>query len=67
MNTSEPRPANLFLHIAVKPRPSVTMVITAATPMMMPSVVRKLRRMCRRISRRASSSVAPSIRIRRAP
>ena len=41
--------------------PNVTMVTTAATPMMMPSVVRKLRSLCRLIARKARMMVVPSI------
>src|SRR3954464_170350 len=41
--------------------PSVTIVTTAATPMMMPSVVRNERSLWRRIDRIARRKVVPSI------
>ena len=46
---------------AVAPLPSVTMVTTAATPITMPSTVRKERSMCRRISRTARMMVVKNI------
>ena len=47
---------------AVAPLPSVTIVTTAATPMTMPSVVRKERSRWRRISRMARMMVVKNIR-----
>ncbi len=46
----------------VAPLPSVTMVITAPTPITMPSMVRKERSKLRRIERKASNNVLSSIR-----
>src|SRR5688572_16551424 len=63
-NTFEPSELICSSMSAVTPLPSVTMVITAATPMMMPSVVRKLLRMWRLISRNASSRVVPNMSVR---
>ena len=45
---------------AVTPLPTVTMVITAATPMTMPSTVRNDLSKCRRIARRARRRDAPN-------
>ena len=56
-----PRLAICSVTCAVAPLPSVTMVITAATPIMMPSVVKKERRILRRISCSASLKAFPSI------
>jgi hypothetical protein len=46
---------------SVAPRPRVTMVTTAATPMTMPTTVRKDRVRLRRISRMAMSRALRSI------
>src|SRR5206468_74179 len=46
---------------AVAPLPRVTIVTTAATPMTMPSTVRKERNLCRLISRTASMMVVKNI------
>ncbi len=50
-----PRLAIRLVTSAVAPAPTVTMVITAATPMMIPSTVREERSTFRRISRSARS------------
>src|ERR1700748_3748246 len=58
---SVPKPANWLLMDWLKPWISDTTVTTAITPMMMPSVVRKLRSLCARIAysaERAASAKA---------
>src|SRR3990167_2891931 len=52
-----PRPEIWFCTAAVAPLPTVTMVITALTPITMPRMVRKERSRLRRMERSASSSV----------
>ena len=49
-----PRPEIWFCTASVAPLPTVTMVITALTPITMPSTVRKERIRLRRIERNAS-------------
>src|SRR3990167_3431423 len=53
-----PRLEMSALILAVAPPPTVTMMITAATPITIPSTVRKERSALRRISRRARSSTS---------
>src|SRR5437773_9444281 len=48
-----PRPDNWLLTDALAPSPRATMAMTAATPMMMPSVVRMLRPL---LARKAASA-----------
>ena len=57
-----PRLEIWFCTASVAPLPSVTMVITALTPITMPRIVRNERSRLRRIERRASSRVLSSIR-----
>lgn len=52
-----PRPAIWFCTASVAPLPTVTMVITALTPMTMPRTVRKERSRLRRIERSDNSRV----------
>src|SRR5437588_4737569 len=58
-----PRPDNWLLTDALAPSPRATMAMTAATPMMMPSVVRMLRPLLARSAEMAEGMVC-SIRIR---
>jgi hypothetical protein len=64
-----PRLAILLSMARVAPLPSVTIVMTAATPMTIPRMVRNDRSRLRRTERRASSSmlssmvVAPGLRV----
>ncbi len=57
-----PRPAIWVCTACVAPLPSVTMVITALTPMTIPRIVRKERSRLRRIERSANRRVLSSIR-----
>src|SRR5712691_958778 len=52
-----PSPDNWLLTDALAPSPSATMAMTAATPMMMPSVVRMLRPLLARNAARAEGTV----------
>src|SRR5687767_2095640 len=58
--TLVPRPAMELSTAARAPWPTASMAITAATPMMMPSMVRKVRRRLRERERRAMRKRAES-------